>query len=98
MLSLKSNDCSREEETNMRKKTMALLTLVLLVSFNLAISAQAAEKYKGYTRGEVFITAQELNQMMEAKDPKLVVIAVASKTEYYSGHIPGILSPLAPRL
>jgi thiosulfate/3-mercaptopyruvate sulfurtransferase len=28
---------------------------------------------------------------MQAKDPKLIVIAVASKTEYYSGHIPGAL-------
>ena len=73
----------------MRKRSIVLLTLVLLVSLTLAISVQAAEKYKGYTRGEMFITAQELNQMMQAKDPKLVVIAVASKTEYYSGHIPG---------
>ena len=65
------------------------LTAGLLLSLSLAVSAQAAEKYKGYARGEVFITAQELNQLMEKKDPKLVVIAVASKTEYYSGHIPG---------
>ena len=65
------------------------LAAALLLSLTLAVSVQAAEKYKGYARGEVFITAQDLNQLMEAKDPKLVVIAVASKTEYYSGHIPG---------
>ena len=63
--------------------------MILLLSLTLAVSVQAAEKYKGYARGEMFITAQELNQLMQAKDPKLVVIAVASKTEYYSGHVPG---------
>jgi thiosulfate/3-mercaptopyruvate sulfurtransferase len=45
--------------------------------------------YKGYVRGEIFITAEEVNKLIQEKDPKLVVIAVASKTEYYSGHIPG---------
>ena len=73
----------------MRKKASFVFTLVLLVSFILTGAVLAAEKYKGYTRGEIFITAQEVNQLMQAKDPKLVVIAVASKTEYYSGHIPG---------
>jgi thiosulfate/3-mercaptopyruvate sulfurtransferase len=71
----------------MRKKIG--VTVILLLSLTLAVSVQAAEKYKGYARGEVFITAQELDRMMQAKDPKLVVIAVASKTEYYSGHVPG---------
>jgi thiosulfate/3-mercaptopyruvate sulfurtransferase len=71
----------------MRKKIW--VTVILLLSLTLAVSVQAAEKYKGYARGEMFVTAQELNQLMQAKDPKLVVIAVASKTEYYSGHIPG---------
>ena len=73
----------------MRKKAYVVFTLVLLVSFILTGAVQAAEKYKGYSRGEIFITAQEVNQLMQAKDPKLVVIAVASKTEYFSGHIPG---------
>lgn len=73
----------------MSRKTSIVFTLIVLVSFLLTGMSMAAEKYKGYTRGEIFITAQELNQLMQAKDPKLVVIAVASKTEYYSGHIPG---------
>jgi thiosulfate/3-mercaptopyruvate sulfurtransferase len=72
----------------MRKRVITILS-VLLISLALVAGVQAAEKYKGYVRGEIFITAQELNQLMQAKDPKLVVIAVASKTEYYSGHIPG---------
>ncbi len=62
----------------------------LALMTNFAAAAHAAEKYKGYPKGsEVFITAEELNQLMQAKDPKLVIIAVASKVEYYSGHIPG---------
>jgi thiosulfate/3-mercaptopyruvate sulfurtransferase len=73
----------------MQKKLFMLILLILLAGFVLSSAADAAEKYKGYARGEIFITAQELNQLMQAKDPKLVVIAVASKTEYYSGHIPG---------
>jgi len=73
----------------MKKKAYVVSTLVLLVSLMLTGGVLAAEKYKGYARGEIFITAQEVNQLMQAKDPKLVVIAVASKTEYYSGHIPG---------
>ncbi len=73
----------------MRKKSLAFFMLIMLAGFVLSAAADAAEKHKGYARGEIFITAQELNQLMQAKDPKLVVIAVASKTEYYSGHIPG---------
>jgi hypothetical protein len=72
----------------MRKKIW--VTVILLLSLTLAVSVQAAEKYKGYARGEVFITAQELDRMMQAKDPKLVLIAVASNS--------GGLPPLAPRL
>jgi thiosulfate/3-mercaptopyruvate sulfurtransferase len=74
----------------MGEKGPILITFTLLVSLVLAVTAQAGEKYKGYVRGgEVFITAEELNRLIQTNDPKLVVIAVASKTEYYSGHIPG---------
>jgi len=73
----------------MRKKILAVFILALLAAFVLVATTQAADKYKGYARGEIFITAQELNRLIQANDPKLVVIAVASKTEYYSGHIPG---------
>ena len=73
----------------MRKRASFVFTLVLLVGFILTGIVFAADKYKGYPKGEIFITAQDLNQLLQAKDPKLVIIAVASKTEYYSGHIPG---------
>lgn len=73
----------------MQKKLLMAILLILLAGFVMSAAADAAEKHKGYARGEIFITAQELTQLIQAKDPKLVVIAVASKTEYYSGHIPG---------
>ena len=73
----------------MRRRVFVAFALILSIAFVLTDVGLAAEKYKGYQRGEIFITAQELNQLMQAKDPKLVVIAVASKAEYYSGHIPG---------
>jgi thiosulfate/3-mercaptopyruvate sulfurtransferase len=72
-----------------RKGGVTLLALILLAGVPLAGAVHAAEKYKGYARGEMFITAQELNRLAQAKDPKLVVIAVASITEYFSGHISG---------
>lgn len=61
---------------------------MLLAGFVLAGVAHGAS-YKGYVRGEIFITAEEVDKLIQEKDPKLVVIAVASKTEYYLGHIPG---------
>lgn len=73
----------------MQKRHFTAILLILLAGFVLSAAADAAEKYKDYARGEMFITAQELNQLMEAKDPKLVIIAVAKKTHYFSGHIPG---------
>ena len=63
----------------MTKRRYVIFMVVLLTGFMLAVSAQAADKYKGYARGEMFITAQELNKLMQANDPKLVVLAVAKK-------------------
>ena len=74
----------------MRKTNLFIFFWLMASALALAVAVDAAEKHKGYARGgEVFITADELNQLIKANDPKLVVIAVASKTEYYSGHVPG---------
>jgi hypothetical protein len=43
----------------MTKRRYGIFLLVLLVGFLPAVSVQAADKYKGYARGEMFITAQE---------------------------------------
>jgi thiosulfate/3-mercaptopyruvate sulfurtransferase len=74
----------------MKKRLAVLLVLlVLLVCPALTITAHAKDNYKGYVKGEVFITPQELNSLIQAKDPKLVIIAVAGSMDYYLGHIPG---------
>ena len=64
----------------------------LLLSLTLAaVSVQAQKKKcKGCTRGDMFITAQELNKMMEAKDPKLVTpLPCWRARQVLLGHIPG---------
>jgi thiosulfate/3-mercaptopyruvate sulfurtransferase len=54
-----------------------------------AAPAVAGEKYKGFERGDALITVAELKKMMDAKDPKLVLLAVAKTVDYRLGHIPG---------
>jgi thiosulfate/3-mercaptopyruvate sulfurtransferase len=67
--------------------------LVVIVSlFGLAAAASGAQQtqgYKGYTRGNALITARELKQLIDAKDPKLVIVAAENEIEYRLGHIPG---------
>ena len=63
-----------------------VVTLVLVLAVGVA---GAAEKYKGFERGEALITAKELKQLIDAKDPKLVILAVAKTTDYRLGHVPG---------
>ena len=60
-------------------------------------AAVAAEKYKGYERGDLLISVSELKQLIDAKDPKLVVLAVANVAEYrLPGHIPGAIRVWRP--
>ena len=75
-------------KVSMRGKWFIVLP-VLLACITFAVTAQAKDHYKGYVNGDVFITAQELNKLIQAKDPKLVIIAVTGAKEYYLGHIPG---------
>jgi thiosulfate/3-mercaptopyruvate sulfurtransferase len=58
----------------------------------LAGPAMAGEKYKGFERGDALITPAELKSLMDAKDPKLVLIGVVKgglTGSYTMGHIPG---------
>jgi thiosulfate/3-mercaptopyruvate sulfurtransferase len=66
--------------------------VTLVVALATAGPAMAQEKYKGFERGEALISAEELNKLIEAKDPKLVVIAVQKGVSYKLGHIPGALN------
>lgn len=49
------------------------------------------DKYKGYARGKSLISAQELKRLIDAKDPRLVVLAAENGPDYLLGHIPGAL-------
>jgi thiosulfate/3-mercaptopyruvate sulfurtransferase len=44
---------------------------------------------KGYPRGNALITVQELNGLIDAHDPNLVLVAAQRNLEYLPGHIPG---------
>ena len=68
-------------------KVVGALALVLVVG--LTVPALAEQGYKGFARGEALITVKELKSLMDAKDPKLVILAVAKTTDYRLGHIPG---------
>jgi thiosulfate/3-mercaptopyruvate sulfurtransferase len=63
------------------------VVILLLVIAPLAFAGQPG--YKGYPRGEALITVQELKRLIEAGDPRLVVLAAENSVEYRLGHIPG---------
>ena len=64
---------------------VAFILLVVSTSFSMA----ADGNYKGYPRGNALITAQELKRLIDAKDPKLVILAAENSVEYHLGHVPG---------
>ena len=68
--------------------TRLLVALAVLTGLGSAAWAQP-QGYKGYARGSSLITAQELKQLIDAKDPKLVILAAENDVEYRLGHIPG---------
>jgi thiosulfate/3-mercaptopyruvate sulfurtransferase len=68
----------------------------LFVALVAAGPAMAAEKYKGFERGEALITVEELKAMMDANDPKLVLIAVIKPVSFKLGYIPGSLNVWRP--
>lgn len=77
-----------------QSRVLVLLTAMLVL---LPGMSRAADKYKGYERGDVLISVQELKQLMDANDPKLVVLAVANVAEYrVPGHIPGAIRVWRP--
>jgi thiosulfate/3-mercaptopyruvate sulfurtransferase len=70
--------------------------VTLVVALATAGPAVAAEKYKGFERGEALISVEELHKLMEAKDPKLVLIAVIKPVSFKLGYIPGSLNVWRP--
>jgi thiosulfate/3-mercaptopyruvate sulfurtransferase len=74
-----------------------LMMLTLLSLLPLAAFAQEAG-YKGYPRGNTLITVQELKRLIDARDPRLVVLAAENSIEYRLGHIPGSLQVDRPAI
>ncbi len=73
----------------MNAKTPRIFFVILIVLSLLTTNAFAEQsKYKGYPRGNALITVQELKRLIDAKDPKLVILAAENSVEYHLGHIP----------
>ena len=70
--------------------------MALFVALASAGPAVAAEKYKGFERGEALITVEELKGLIDAKDPKLVLVAVIKPVSFKLGYIPGSLNVWRP--
>jgi thiosulfate/3-mercaptopyruvate sulfurtransferase len=65
-----------------------ILTIVALIA--VTVTGFAAESgYKGYPRGNALITPQELKQLIDSKNPRLVILAAENSAEYRLGHVPG---------
>jgi thiosulfate/3-mercaptopyruvate sulfurtransferase len=70
-------------KSSLQVLTVGLVTLLATI----ALAGQA--NYKGYNRGNALISVQELKQLIDARDPKLVILAAENSIEYRLGHIPG---------
>lgn len=73
-----------------------LRLLVMTACLAMAAGVQAGDSYKGYVNGGVFITAGELYGIMQSKDSRLVIVAVADAKDYLLGHIPGAVKLWRP--
>lgn len=75
----------------LRNRRVLMLMVVVAALALVASSAALAEKYKGFERGDSLITAKELKSLMDANDPKLVVLAVSHPVKQLrvDGFIPG---------
>jgi thiosulfate/3-mercaptopyruvate sulfurtransferase len=82
----------------MRKiRPCRIVAAIAVLALLLPGIAAAADKYKGYEKGDALITAQELKQLIDAKDPKLLILAVADAASYrLPGHIPGAIRVWRP--
>lgn len=72
--------------------------LVVTLLLTLLTGIGHAEQYKGYPRGAALITASELKRLIDAKNPRLVILAAENSVEYRLGHIPGSLQVDRPAI
>lgn len=74
----------------MNTKALRFFLMLLTLLATLANTALAEQTgYKGYPRGNALITPQELKQLIDVRNPKLVILAAENSIEYRLGHIPG---------
>jgi thiosulfate/3-mercaptopyruvate sulfurtransferase len=67
---------------------VSFIAIALLIQTTSLIFADDTG-YKGFPRGNALITAQELKHLIDAKTPKLAILAAENNVEYRLGHIPG---------
>jgi 3-mercaptopyruvate sulfurtransferase SseA len=65
--------------------------MILALMFIFVSSVTSFAGYKGFVRDDSLITPQQLKELIDKKDPNLVILAVAKTTDYRTGHIPGAL-------
>lgn len=74
----------------MKNSTLRIVLLTLVLLSALSLSAFALDTgYKDYPRGNALITPRELKQLIDAKNPRLIILAAENSVEYRLGHIPG---------
>jgi thiosulfate/3-mercaptopyruvate sulfurtransferase len=73
----------------MKKPVTGFVVLCALLWLHPVVARAADSGYKGYSRGHALITVHELKRLIDAGQPKLVILAAQSNEEYGSGHIPG---------
>lgn len=84
---------------NARRLVTGTAVAALLFGLVVVSPALAGKKYKGFERGDALITPEDLKAMMDAKDPKLVLIGVVKgglTGSFTRGHIPGAYSVWRP--
>jgi thiosulfate/3-mercaptopyruvate sulfurtransferase len=89
------HEVTQEQEIPMRlqNRVGSMVAVVLLAC---PVGAVAGPKYKGFARGEALITVEELKHLLDARDPKLIVLAVVEPASYKMGHIPTSLNVWRP--
>ena len=72
-------------------KKIVQLSIVAVVTVTMLVTTLMAKEtgFKGYPRGDALITVHELKHLIDAKTPKVVIVAAENNVEYRLGHIPG---------
>jgi len=78
-----------------RTKPFALVLTLVLFLMSFTRTAQAVPN-GGYAHPEIIIQPEELEALVEKKDPNIRIIDIREKLQYLSGHIPGAVQVWRP--